>query len=81
MNQNLRAIYENTLQSKSYNYKRPWAHDFDEQYAETFTELLLKDIEKIIHDLYHTLPVEQAAVLLALNEQIEEHFYAKTMDQ
>lgn len=81
MNKNLRNIYENTIQSKTYNYKKTWAYDFDEEYAEIFADLLLKDLGKIIDDLYHTLPLEQAAVLLTLNEQIEEHFYAKTLDQ
>lgn len=81
MNENLKTIYVNTIQSKIENYRKTWTYDFDEYYAEVFADLLLKDVSKIIDDLYHVLPLEQAAVLLTLNEQIEEHFYATTVDQ
>jgi hypothetical protein len=40
-----------------------------------FAELLLQDIDKIVTDLYHNLPLEQAVVLLTLDENIKEHFY------
>ena len=43
---------------------------------EKFAELILNDIDKIVDDLYHSLPLEQAAVLLTLDEQIKAHFYA-----
>jgi hypothetical protein len=44
-------------------------------FLEKFAELILQDIEKIIDDLYHVMPLEQAAVLLTLDENIKEHFY------
>jgi hypothetical protein len=40
-----------------------------------FAELILRDIDKIVDDLYHSMPLEQAAVLLTLDENIKEHFY------
>lgn len=40
-----------------------------------FAELILKDIDKIVDDLYHAMPIEQAVVLLTLDENIKEHFY------
>ena len=40
-----------------------------------FAELILQDIDKIIDDLYHAMPLEQAAILLTLDENIKEHFY------
>lgn len=40
-----------------------------------FAELILQDIDKIVDDLYHALPLEQAAVLLTLDENIKQHFY------
>jgi hypothetical protein len=49
---------------------------FSEFNKEKFAELILKDIDKIVDDLYHSLPLEQAAVLLTLDEQIKAHFYA-----
>lgn len=44
-------------------------------WAENFAESILNEIEQVIHDLYHALPLEQAAVLLTLKEQIESRFY------
>ena len=46
--------------------------DFD---REKFVELILQDIDKIIDDLYHVMPLEQANVLLTLDENIKAHFY------
>lgn len=76
MNENLRNIYVKTVQSKRHNSNKTWAYDFDEDYAAKFAELIIEDIDKIINDLYHALPLEKAAVLLTLDEQIKEHFYA-----
>jgi hypothetical protein len=45
------------------------------KYLERFAELILQDIDKIVDDLYHSLPLEQAAALLTLDEQIKSHFY------
>lgn len=42
---------------------------------EKFAELILQDVDKIVNDLYHAMPLEQAAVLLTLDENIKEHFY------
>lgn len=44
-------------------------------FIEMFSQLILQDIDKIIDDLYHVMPLEQAAVLLTLDENIKEHFY------
>ncbi len=44
-------------------------------FIEKFAELILQDIDKIVDDLYHSMPLEQAAVLLTLDENIKEHFY------
>lgn len=79
MNDNLRDLYTRTVQTKSYNKDKTWAYDFDEYYAETFATLILEDIEKILDDLYHILPLEQASVLLTLDEQIKGHFHGNTV--
>lgn len=42
---------------------------------EKFAELILQDIDRIVDELYHAMPLEQAAVLLTLDENIKEHFY------
>lgn len=49
--------------------------DWHTQFNQKFTELILQDIDKIVDNLYHSLPLEQAAVLLTLDENIKEHFY------
>ena len=41
---------------------------------ETLAELIVADVDKIIDDLYQSLPLEQAAILLTLDERIKEHF-------
>lgn len=48
---------------------------------EKFAELILADVDKIIDNLYHALPLEQAAVLLTLDENIKEHFYGDDNEQ
>lgn len=50
-------------------------HDIEVFDKEKFAELILEDIDNIIVDLYHALPLEQAAILLTLDEQIKSHFY------
>lgn len=47
----------------------------NEMWQQKFAELILQDIDKIVDDLYHAMPLEQAAVLLTLDENIKEHFY------
>jgi len=42
---------------------------------EKFAELILQDIDRIVDELYRAMPLEQAAVLLTLDETIKEHFY------
>ena len=50
--------------------------DYANRYVvERFAELILRDVDKIINELYHVMPLEQAAVLLTLDENIKEHFY------
>jgi hypothetical protein len=46
-----------------------------DNFSEKFAELILQDIDKIIDDLYHSMPLEQAAVLLTLDENIKQNFY------
>ena len=43
--------------------------------AQDFADAILNDIDKIVDSLYHILPLEQAAVLITLDEQIKAHFY------
>ena len=81
MNENLRNIYVKTVQSKGHNRDKTWAYDFDEDYAAKFAELMIEDIDRIINDLYHVLPLERATVLLTLDEQIKEHFYANDLQK
>jgi hypothetical protein len=50
--------------------------DQKEILLEKFAELILQDIDRIINELYHAMPLEQASVLLTLDENIKEHFYA-----
>ncbi len=64
-----------------HSYSNPEHPDLDgfivsQEKLDRFAELILKDIDKIVDDLYHSLPLEQAAVLLTLDEQIKAHFYA-----
>jgi hypothetical protein len=42
-----------------------------------FTDAILKDVDKIIDDLYNSMPLENAAVLLTLDENIKQHFYGE----
>lgn len=42
---------------------------------EKLAELILQDIDRIVDELYHAMPLEQASVLLTLDENIKEHFY------
>ena len=42
---------------------------------EKLAELILQDIDNIILDLYHAMPLEQAAVMITLDENIKGHFY------
>ena len=40
-----------------------------------FAELILQEVDKVVDNLYHVLPLEQAAVLLTFDEQLKDHFY------
>lgn len=40
-----------------------------------FAELILAEVDKIVDNLYHALPLEQAIILLTLDENIKDHFY------
>lgn len=53
----------------------PGAWDIPDQFCEKFAELILADIDKVSLELYHALPLHQAAVLLTLDENVKEHFY------
>jgi hypothetical protein len=53
---------------------REYCEAWTEQ-QQKFAELILQDIDKIVNDLYHALPLEQAGVLLTLDENIKEYFY------
>ena len=50
-------------------------HSINENDMQAIVEDVLSNIDKIIDDLYHSMPLEQAAVLLTLDENIKEHFY------
>lgn len=49
--------------------------DMPTRQSAKFAELILQDIDRIIDKLYHAMPLEQASVLLTLDENIKEHFY------
>jgi hypothetical protein len=50
-------------------------HSINENVMQAIVEDVLGNIDKIVDDLYHSMPLEQAAVLLTLDENIKEHFY------
>jgi hypothetical protein len=50
-------------------------HMLNENVMQAIVEDVLKDVDKIVDDLYHSMPLEHAAVLLTLDENIKEHFY------
>ncbi len=41
----------------------------------TFVESILAEVDQVVDNLYHVLPIEQAAGLLTLDEQLKDHFY------
>jgi hypothetical protein len=63
-------LADNKIQTPG-EYHPDW-HDVRDEF---FTELILSDIENILDDLYRATPLEQAAVLLTLDENIKKHFY------
>lgn len=46
-----------------------------------FAELLLNDIDDIVNQMYHQLPLEKAVILLDLDEKIKRHFYEKSLQK
>ena len=50
-------------------------HSINENVMQAIVEDVLGNIDKIVDNLYHSMPLEQAAVLLTLDENIKEHFY------
>jgi prepilin-type processing-associated H-X9-DG protein len=48
---------------------------FGDGHIEKFAELILQEVDKVVDNLYHVLPLEQAAVLLTFDEQLKDHFY------
>jgi len=73
MNERIQELAEQAQQYAE--YVTPQGLECFDMFKEKFAELILQDIEKIIDDLYHVMPLEQAAVLLTLDENIKEHFY------
>jgi hypothetical protein len=73
MNERIKLLAEQAQQYAE--YVTPQGLECFDMFKEKFAELILQDIEKIIDDLYHVMPLEQAAVLLTLDENIKEHFY------
>jgi hypothetical protein len=67
MNERIKELYNTVSGDDKLN--------FDSYLAEKFAELILQDIDRIINELYHAMPLEQASVLLTLDENIKEHFY------
>lgn len=55
-------------------YPGGWPRD-DLLVLEDFAKLILEDISGLLDQLYHRVPLEQAAVLLTLDENIKDHFY------
>jgi hypothetical protein len=49
-------------------------HSINENVMQAIVEDVLGNIVKIVDDLYHSMPLEQAAVLLTLDENIKDHF-------
>mgnify|MGYP007090096960 CR=1 FL=1 len=70
----MRRINYNNLEGKEYEEDAGVIFESTESF-EKFAELILQDIDNIVNDLYHAMPLEQAAVLLTLDENIKEHFY------
>ena len=50
-------------------------HHINKNVMQSVVEDVLNDIDKIVDNLYHAMPLEQAAILLTLDENIKEHFY------
>lgn len=48
---------------------------FTDSELETFVESILAEVDQVVDNLYHVLPLAQAAVLLTLDEQLKDHFY------
>jgi hypothetical protein len=67
MNERIKELYNTVSGDDKLN--------FDSYLAEKFAELILQDIDRIIDELYHAMPLGQASVLLTLDENIKEHFY------
>jgi len=67
MNERIKELYNTVSGDDKLN--------FDSYLAEKFAELILQDIDRIVDELYHAMPLEQASVLLTLDENIKEHFY------
>jgi hypothetical protein len=77
-------VYQSGITQHSYH--DPNNPDLDgfivsQQKVDRLAELILENIDKIIYDLYHVLPLEQAVVLLTLDEQIKSHFYETEGDE
>jgi hypothetical protein len=70
MNERIRELLQ-----ESYTHFGQGKYRTPELVAEKFAELILQDIDEIIVNLYHAMPLEQAAVLLTLDENVKEHFY------
>ena len=44
---------------------------------EKFAKLLLAEVDKIVDDLYRELPLEQAVVLITLDERLKSQFWVE----
>jgi len=44
---------------------------------EKLTKLILKDIDQIVDQVYHSSSFESNSVLFELDQKIKDHFYAK----
>lgn len=76
MNERIKALWNEAAESTAAfpsGQNNSWETQVN--FIEKFAELILQDIDKIVDDLYHSMPLEQAAVLLTLDENIKEHFY------
>jgi hypothetical protein len=75
MNERIKELIGKTLDSEFSHTWTTMTYEDLLQFSDKFAELILQDIDRIVDDLYHAMPLEQAAVLLTLDENIKEHFY------
>ena len=76
MNNRIKEIWNKAAESTS-SYPSGQNNSWETQvnFMDKFAELILQEVDKVVDNLYHVLPLEQAVVLLTLDENIKQHFY------